>query len=368
MGSRNRQPTGSPDGDPAPTAVEFTGLSCPVPLQDYPHVIMGHGGGGKLSSELVEHLFLPALGNDSLAALGDSTVVDVGGARLAVSTDSYVVQPLFFPGGSIGDLAVNGTVNDIAMSGARPLYLTAGFIVEEGFPIADLQRIAADMGAAARAAGVAIIAGDTKVVEKGHGDGCYVNTAGVGLVPPGVDIAPRRATAGDAVLLSGTLGDHGMAIMSVREGLEFEAVIRSDSAPLADMVAALLAACPDVHVLRDPTRGGLAATLHEIATAAQVGIAIEDQRVPVDPTVQSACEILGLDPLHVANEGKLVCIAPQQHAAALLAVMQAHPAGASAAIIGQVVAEHPGMVVAKTALGTSRVITIPVGEQLPRIC
>ena len=285
--------------------IDFTGLSCPVPLQDYPNVIIGHGGGGKLSSELVEHVFLPAFENEHLAGLGDSTVFNVEKGRLAFSTDSYVVQPLFFPGGSIGDLAVNGTVNDISMSGAVPHYLSAGFIIEEGFPIVQLMKIAEDMGAAARMAGVAIITGDTKVVEKGHGDGCYINTAGVGVVPDGVNIAPNQAQPGDVIIVSGTLGDHGMAIMSVREGLEFEAQIESDSAPLNQMVAAILAACPDIHVLRDPTRGGLAASLNEIAVASDCGILIEEASLPINSTVQSACEILGLDPLLVAKRGKI---------------------------------------------------------------
>ncbi len=348
--------------------VSFDGLSCPLPLQDYPNVILGHGGGGKLSSELVEHIFLPAFENEHLSQLGDSTVFDVAAGRLAFSTDSYVVQPLFFPGGSIGDLAVNGTVNDLSMSGARPLYLSAGFIIEEGFPIVRLQKIAQDMGAAARAAGVAIIAGDTKVVERGHGDGCYINTAGVGAVPHEINIAPNRARPGDVIIVSGTLGDHGMAIMSVREGLEFEAQIKSDSAPLNQMVSDMLAACPDIRVLRDPTRGGLAASLNEIAAASNCGMVINEADLPINPTVSSACEILGLDPLQVANEGKLICIVPADSAAKVLRTIQSSPFGAEAAIIGRVVAEHPKMVVAKTTIGASRVITVPIGEQLPRIC
>ena len=349
-------------------SVDFNGVSCPVPLQDYPHIILGHGGGGKLSSELIEHIFLPAFKNKHLAGLGDSTVFNVESGRLAFSTDSFVVQPLFFPGGSIGDLAVNGTVNDVSMSGAKPLYLSAGFIIEEGFPVAQLKRIADDMGAAARRAGVAIITGDTKVVEKGHGDGCYINTAGVGVVPQGLEIAPTRAQPGDAVIVSGSLGDHGMAIMSVREGLEFEARIESDSAPLNEMVAAMIAVCPDIHVLRDPTRGGLAASLNEIAVASNCGIVIEEKRLPVNSTVQSACEILGLDPLHVANEGKLVCIVPNEAAAEVVLAIKSNEHGANAAVIGTVVTEHAGMVVAKTSIGASRVITVPIGEQLPRIC
>ncbi|MEN1680132.1 MAG: hydrogenase expression/formation protein HypE [Planctomycetota bacterium] len=337
-------------------------------MRDYPNVILGHGGGGKLSAELIEHVFLPAFGNDLLGGLGDSTVVEVAGARLAFSTDSYVVHPLFFPGGSIGDLAVNGTVNDLAMSGARPLYLSAGFIIEEGLPIDSLVRVAKEMSAAAKAAGVQIVTGDTKVIERGRGDGCYINTSGIGVVPGGVDIHPRRAKTGDAVLLSGTMGDHGMAIMSEREGLAFEAEIKSDSAPLATMVSALLDACSDVHVLRDPTRGGLAASLNEIASAGGCGVIIEESAVPVRPTVRSACEILGLDPLHVANEGKLVCFVPADQADAALAAMRKSPHGEDAAVIGRVVEDHPGTVAAVTPIGAKRVVTVPVGEQLPRIC
>ncbi|WP_372894776.1 hydrogenase expression/formation protein HypE [Stieleria sp.] len=353
--------------------IEIGGAVCPVPLQDYPKIVLGHGGGGKLSGELVEHVFLPAFQNDHLNRLGDSAVFQAAslqaiGQRLAMSTDSYVVRPLFFPGGSIGDLAINGTVNDLAMSGARPLYLSAAFILEEGFPIAELKRIADAMGTAARNAGVTVITGDTKVVEQGHGDGCYINTAGVGVVPDGIEIAPNHARPGDVVILSGTLGDHGMAIMSVREGLEFEAEIQSDSAPLAEMVAAILRVCPDVHVLRDPTRGGLAASLNEIAASSECGIVIEETRVPINPIVQSACEILGFDPLLVANEGKLVCMVPAEFADAVLSAIRTDKHGREAAIIGNVVAEHPGVVVAKTAIGASRVVVTAIGEQLPRIC
>lgn len=352
----------------AKSVIDLSGLSCPLPLQDYPNVILGHGGGGKLSSELVEHIFLPAFENEYLAGLNDSTVFEVAAGRLAFSTDSYVVQPLFFPGGSIGDLAVNGTVNDLAMSGARPLFLSAGFIIEEGFPITHLTKIADDMGVAARRAGVAIIAGDTKVVEKGHGDGCYINTAGVGVVPEGVNIVASRATPGDVVIVSGTLGDHGMAIMSVREGLEFESQIESDSAALNQLVAEMLQVCHRIHVLRDPTRGGLAAILNEIAAAADCGIVIEEASLPIAPAVQSACEILGFDPLHVANEGKLVCIVPADDADTVLRAMKSNALGSAAAVIGTVVMDHPAMVIAKTPIGASRVIAVPIGEQLPRIC
>lgn len=350
------------------STLNFESWSCPLPLRDYPHIVLGHGGGGKLSADLVRHLFLPAFGNEALNRLGDSTVFSLNGARLAVSTDSFVVRPLFFPGGNIGELAVNGTVNDLAMSGARPLYLTAGFIVEEGLPLAQLGAIVESMAAAAKAAGVQLIAGDTKVVDKGHGDGVFINTSGLGLIPDGVDIGPQRAQPGDAVLLSGTIGDHGMAIMSVREGLQFETEIVSDTAPLNGLVEAMLAVTREIHVLRDPTRGGLASALNEIAQAAGVGIALEERQIPVNPAVHSACEMLGMDPLYVANEGKLTAIVPESQAEAVLAAMRAHPLGRRAARIGQVVAAHPGMVTARTGIGGTRVVDMQIGEQLPRIC
>ncbi|QJW94956.1 [NiFe] hydrogenase metallocenter assembly protein HypE [Frigoriglobus tundricola] len=342
--------------------------TCPLPLRDYPNVVLGHGGGGKLSAELVEHLFLPAFRNDALAALGDAAIVPPVAGRLALTTDCYVVRPLFFPGGCIGDLAVNGTVNDLAVSGARPLYLTAGFILEEGLPLAALGDIVARMAAAARAAGVAIVTGDTKVVERGHGDGCFVTTAGVGAVPDGLTLGPERARPGDAVVVSGAIGNHGIAIMSVREGLEFETIIASDTAPLNGLVNEMLAACPNVRVMRDPTRGGVAATLNEIAGRSKVGIEIDEACLPIDPQVWAACELLGLDPLMVANEGKLVAVVPPSDADRLVAAMREHPFGARAAVIGTVSDQHAGMVVARTAVGGRRVVTLPVGEQLPRIC
>lgn len=333
---------------------------------------MGHGSGGQMSFELVRHMFLPLFDDAALARLGDSTVLDpqlaTGDWRLAVSTDSFIVTPLFFPGGDIGQLAVHGTVNDLAMSGARPLWLAAGFILEEGLALDDLGRIVTSMAAAARAAGVTIVAGDTKVVDRGHGDGVFINTTGLGLVPEGVDIGPERAHPGDVILLSGSIGDHGVAVMSQREGLEFETAIESDTAALHTLVVAMLDVTRDVHVLRDPTRGGLASALNEIARASHVGIEIEERAVPLRPAVQAACEMLGLDPLYVANEGKLLAFVPPEHADAVLAAMQAHPLGANAARIGLVVEEHRAMVTARTGIGGRRVVDMQVGELLPRIC
>ncbi len=345
-----------------------TTWSCPLPLRDYPTIVIGHGGGGQLGNELVEHLFKPAFSNDALNRMADSSVLSLPPGRIAYSTDSFVVRPLEFPGGTIGALAVNGTVNDLAMSGATPLYLSAAFILEEGFPMATLGRIVDDMARAAKEAGVRIVTGDTKVVERGHGDGCYINTSGIGVIADGIDIAPQRAQVGDVVIVSGTIGDHGMAIMSVREGLEFDTTIVSDCAPLNDLVATMLSMTPAIHVLRDPTRGGLASSLNEIAGAAGVGIVIRETALPVLPQVASACEILGLDPVFVANEGKLLAIVPPEHATAMLAAMRTHPRGVNAAIIGEVTAAHPGMLVARTAIGAQRVIAMQLGEQLPRIC
>ncbi|MEU2432963.1 hydrogenase expression/formation protein HypE [Streptomyces sp. NPDC007861] len=351
------------DVRPDPTA-----WTCPAPLRDQPRVVMGHGGGGAMSAELVEQIFAPAFGGPLLAGLGDSAALELGGAHLAFSTDSFVVRPLFFPGGSIGDLAVNGTVNDLAMSGARPAYLSCAFILEEGVETAVVRRVAEALGAAARAAGVEVATGDTKVVEAGHGDGIYVNTSGIGLIPPGVDLRPQRVVPGDVVIVSGPVGVHGVAIMSVREGLEFGVGIESDCAALGGLVEAMLAVTRDLHVLRDPTRGGLAASLNEIAAASGTGVVLQERAVPVPPAVANACAVLGLDPLYVANEGKLVAFVPREHADAVLAAMRAHPLGREAAVIGETVDAHPGMVVARTGLGGTRVVDMPLGEQLPRIC
>ena len=346
--------------------------SCPVPLRDHPGIVMGHGGGGRLSAELVEHLFMPAFAGTEYASvlqqLGDAAVLEVGGARLAFSTDSYVVRPRFFPGGNIGDLAVNGTINDVSMSGARPIALSVGFVLEEGMPLDELGRIADTMGRAARAAGVSIVTGDTKVVDSGHGDGVYINTAGIGLVPPGVDLGPHRVRPGDAIIVSGAIGMHGIAVMSVREGLEFGSDIVTDSAPLNGLVAALLASGAEVHMMRDPTRGGVAATLNEIAQSSHTGMRIVERDVPVPDDVRAACGLLGLDPLYVANEGRLVAFVAPADAELAVETMRNHQFGTGATLIGHVVQEHPGVVVARTGIGGTRVVDLPMSEQLPRIC
>lgn len=344
------------------------GWSCPLPLRDYDRIVIGHGGGGQLSSELVEHLFVPAFNGTEHLELHDAATLDVDAGRLAFSTDSYVVQPLFFPGGCIGDLAVNGTVNDVAMTGARPTSLSAGFILEEGLELAVLGRVVEAMAAAARAAGVRIVTGDTKVVNAGQADGMYVNTAGIGFVPNGIDIRPSRARPGDVVILSGPIGAHGIAVMSSREGLEFGTDLQSDSAPLNGLVAAMLDAFPDVHVLRDATRGGVAASLCEISRSAGVGVAYDEASVPVPAAVAAACSFLGLDAMSIANEGRLVALVPPEGVDVVMAAMQAHRHGRDACVIGRVVDDHAGLVVARTALGASRVVDLPLGVQLPRIC
>ncbi len=331
-------------------------------------ITLAHGAGGRSSHVLVEALFLEELGNPLLAPLADAAVFSENGTRLALTTDSYVVKPLFFPGGDIGELAVNGTVNDLAMMGARPLYLTAGFIVEEGFPTAELRRIAASMGSAARAAGVAIVAGDTKVVDRDKGDGVYVNTAGVGVLERELELSLSLVRPGDVILVSGTLGDHGMAVMVARGNLELEVDLESDTAPLAGLVSELLDATDGVRCLRDLTRGGLATVLNEISLSADVGIVIDEACLPVRPEVNGACEILGIDPLYVANEGKLMAVVAPDAAAAALAAVASHELGAEAKIVGHVREEQPGLVVLETAFGGRRVVDMLVGDPLPRIC
>lgn len=352
-----------------PVSIDPADWVCPLPLRETKRILLGHGGGGILSEELIENLFLPAFGSMGGSAR-DSALLAVSAGRIAVTTDSYVVQPLFFPGGNIGDLAVNGTINDLAMSGAQPLALTAGFILEEGLELEVLGAIAQTMGKAAAEAAVGIVTGDTKVVGKGSADQLFINTAGVGVVPDGVDIGPERARPGDHVIVSGLIGEHGVAIMSVREGIDFGTVVTTDSAPLHRLVAAMLAAGSPgaVHTLRDPTRGGLVAAVVEIARSAGVGVELDEAAIPVPDTVSSACSFLGLDPLQVANEGKLVAFVDPADTEAVLAAMQARPDGANARVIGRVVEEHPGMAVGRTPFGTTRVIERELGEQLPRIC
>ena len=349
-------------------AVDVQSWVCPLPLRNSPNVVMGHGGGGAMSAELIEHLFLPAFGPAADAAMGDSAVLEVAGVRLAFSTDSYVVKPIVFPGGTIGDLAVNGTVNDLAMAGAQPMVLSTAFILEEGTALDELALVAQAIGTAALAAGVRLVTGDTKVVDAGHGDGVYVNTAGIGIVDARADIRPQRAAVGDAVIASGDIGVHGVAVMSCRDGLEFGTTVTSDTAALNGLVAAMIDTGVDVHALRDPTRGGVAATLNEIAKTAGVGIAVDERLLPIPAEVRDACGLLGLDPLYVANEGKLIAFVPSDGAERVLAAMREHPLGARSVVIGSCVAEHPGIVVARTGLGGNRVVDLPIGEQLPRIC
>ncbi|MFP3939858.1 MAG: hydrogenase expression/formation protein HypE [Thermoanaerobaculia bacterium] len=353
------------------------GAVCPVPRDEHGTVQLAHGGGGRMSQALIEGVFLEAFANPLLNELGDGAVLDLaerpaggGGARrLALTTDSFVVRPLFFPGGDIGSLAVHGTVNDLAMCGAVPLALSAGYILEEGFPMADLRQIVASMRDAARSARVPVATGDTKVVDRGKGDGVYVNTTGVGWVPPGVEVSPRRARPGDRVLVNGGLAEHGIAIVSVREGLELETAVESDSAALHELVAGLLGALgQDVHVLRDPTRGGVASATNEIAARAGVGIRLDERALPLREDVRGACEILGFDPLYVANEGKVLAIVAPERADEALEVLRAHPLGRRAAVIGEATAEPPGRVLLRSRIGGERVVDMLSGEQLPRIC
>jgi hydrogenase expression/formation protein HypE len=344
------------------------GLVCPLPIDQYPTVTLAHGGGGKFSRMLTEQVFQAAFG-DALGQLHDGAVLDLGAGRVAFSTDTFVIDPLFFPGGNIGSLAVHGTVNDLAMCGARPVALSTGFILEEGFPMVDLWTIATSMQAAAQESGVRIVTGDTKVVDRGKGDGVFINTTGVGVVPDGVQIEPARARPGDAVLVSGTVATHGVAIMSLREGLEFETTLETDSASLWSMVQSLLAGLgSDLHVLRDPTRGGVASAVNEIADSAGVGILLEEIALPVHDAVRGACEILGLDPLYVANEGKLVAFVAEKRAEEALEILRGHPLGADAARIGTVTEQHAGRVFQRSRIGGLRVVEMLSGEQLPRIC
>jgi hydrogenase expression/formation protein HypE len=343
-------------------------LVCPAPLDASDRVQLGHGSGGKMSAALLRDRFLPALGNHVLAQLGDGAVVSVAGLEVVVSTDTFVVSPLEFPGGNIGSLAVHGTLNDVAMMGARPVCLSAGFVLEEGLSLAVLDRIVRSMADAASVAGVPVVAGDTKVVERGKADGLYINTTCIGEADPQFRPAPQRARAGDAVIVSGAIGRHGMAIMAAREGLAFETTITSDSACLVGLVDELRAAHLDVHVLRDPTRGGVASALNEIAETSRVGVEIDESLLPVPDDVRAACEVLGLDPLYVANEGILLAFAAQRDVERVLDALRSHPLGAGAVQIGRVVANHSGVVALRTSLGGTRIVDLLPGDQLPRIC
>ena len=344
-------------------------FTCPAPLATTDRILLGHGSGGKLSADLIRDIFLPAFQNPVLARLDDQAIVTVNGTRLAFTTDSFVVSPLFFRGGDIGSLAVHGTINDLAMGGAQPLFLSAAFIIEEGLTVDTLRRVVASLHGAAKAAGVEIVTGDTKVVERGSGDELFINTSGIGLVAEGVKLSANQARPGDRVILSGPIGDHGIAILAEREGIEFESPVMSDSAPLHTLVATMLAAAPGaLRCLRDPTRGGVSSALNEIAAQSAVGIEIDERKIPMREEVKGACELLGLDPLYVANEGKLIAFVAPEAAEAVLAALRAHPLGRGAALIGTVCESHPGMVTMRTLLGTMRIVDMLAGDQLPRIC
>ncbi len=352
----------------AKTAQPIVELSCPTPFPAKDTVLLGHGSGGTLSAELVRDIFLPAFDNPALACLDDQAIVQVNGSRIAITTDTFVVKPLFFPGGDIGSLAVHGTVNDLAMGGAQPLFLSVAFIIEEGLSMDVLRRVVESLQRAAASAGVQIVTGDTKVVEKGSGDGLFINTTGIGLLEPDVHMSANRARPGDQILLSGSIGDHGLAILAQREGLQFESAIESDSASLHTLTAAMLNVTRSIRCMRDPTRGGLSSALNEIAAQSQVGIELDESSIPVREEVKGACELLGLDPLYVANEGKLVAIVDPAVAGSVLAAMRGHELGRQAQIIGTVVARHPGLVTMRTVLGTERIVDMLSGDQLPRIC
>lgn len=352
--------------------------SCPAPRSQYDRVLLGHGSGGKLTAELIERVFLPGLGNDLLGALEDQATLSwdrhaengngAKGSRLAFTTDSFVVRPLFFPGGDIGKLAVHGTVNDLAVGGAVPLYLSAAFILEEGLPIDHLEQIVQSMRQACDDAGVLLVTADTKVIDRMKGDQMFITTSGIGRVASGCSLSIHNARPGDRILVSGTIGDHGIAIMSIREGIEFETVLESDTAPLHDLTRTLLQECPSIRAMRDPTRGGVASALNELAKASGVGVKLTESAIPVRPEVHAACEMLGLDSLYVASEGKLIAVVPEPDAERLLHAMRSHPLGRNAAMIGQVVDDHPGLVVMRSLVGGERIVSMLSGEQLPRIC
>jgi hydrogenase expression/formation protein HypE len=341
---------------------------CPLPLSGYDRIVLGHGSGGRLGADLLRRVFLPAFQNEILSQLEDQATIQVKGARLAFTTDSFVVRPLFFPGGDIGRLAVCGTVNDLAVGGARPLFLSAAFILEEGLPLTDLQRIVASMRDTCAEAGVTLVTGDTKVVDHGKGDQVFITTSGIGLMPDGLSLSIGSAQPGDQIILSGTIGDHGIAVMAVREGLEFESELQSDCAPLNGLTEVMLKSGANIRCMRDPTRGGLSSALNELADASRVGVKIDQSKLPILREVKGACEILGFDPLYVANEGKLIAVVPRGEAEGLADVMRGHPLGRNVAIIGEIVEDHPGLVTMRSIAGGERVVTMLAGEQLPRIC
>jgi hydrogenase expression/formation protein HypE len=348
--------------------MKIENLSCPLPIMDHQTIQLAHGAGGQLSNDLIETLFLPRFANKTLEAMEDQAVLDFPGKRLSFSTDTFVVDPIFFPGGNIGELAINGTVNDVAMCGATPLYLSVAFILEEGFPMEALHQILISMEIAAKKAGVTIVTGDTKVVNKGSCDKIFINTTGIGILDHDLNISAGNLQLGDKIIVSGTLADHGMAVMTSREGLSFQSRVKSDTASLNGLILAMLDVSQNIHALRDPTRGGVATTLNEFARASNVGITLFEEKIPVKPDVRGACEILGIDPLYVANEGKLIAIVSDEATPKILDAMKDHPLGTDAVIIGEVVSDHPGMVTMKTGLGANRIVDMPIGEQLPRIC
>ncbi len=343
-------------------------LACPLPITEYKNVLLAHGGGGKLTQQLIQKMFLPQFQNEFLELLHDGAIFSVNGVQLAFTTDSYVINPIFFPGGDIGSLAVNGTINDLAMCGAEPRYLSAALIIEEGFPMEQLWKLILSMKQAAEHAGALLVTGDTKVVDHGKGDKIFINTSGIGIIGKGIFITPQRAQVGDKIIINGPIAQHGIAVMSVREGIEFETEIRSDTAALHGLVGEMLKANKDIHVLRDPTRGGLASALNEIASSAKVRIAVQEEDIPIREDVKGACEILGIDPLYVANEGKVIAFVHPNAVDAVLDAMHHHPLGKDAVIIGEVVEDHSGIVVMKTVIGGTRIVDLLTGEQLPRIC
>ncbi len=344
------------------------GLACPIPISEYEKILLAHGGGGTLSHQLIQKMFFSQLDNPLLNTGHDGAIFKITGSRMAFSTDSYVVRPIFFPGGDIGELAINGTVNDLAMCGAKPLYLSLSFIIEEGLPMEDLWKIVQSISESAKEAGVEVVTGDTKVVDRGKGDKIFINTSGVGVVYDGINVSPQRIQPGDKIILSGKIAEHGIAILSAREEFDFETDVKSDTAPLNGLVESIINVCPEIHVMRDPTRGGVSSALNEIAESANLGIYIEEDNIPIADPIKAICEILGLDPLYIANEGKLLAIIPENKESIVLKMMQNHQYGKDSRIIGEVTTDNPGKLIMKTSIGSHRIVDMLSGEQLPRIC